>query len=104
MYAKSKERLVGTFAEAEALADEFFAPFGKVTPQGRTTETAKVRIRRQGTARKEGGFRVVLYEKVREKQEVEVKEPAAEAPRKRRPRHRRDRKGKRWEKKRNGKR
>lgn len=90
-YRKAEEHIVHSYEEAEKLADQLFEPFGKKDRYGsRTSEKAKVRIRRRAAhnANREA-FRVVLSKR------IEVKEEKAneDKPKKRRPKARKDRKG-----------
>ncbi len=97
-YFKVEEYIVGTYQEAQAVADKVFAPYGKVGNSGsRTSESAKVRIRRRRSCNnKADSFRVVLYHHVskREAKKPRPEAEATEAPKKRL-RQRNDRKGRR---------
>ena len=77
-YSKEKEYTLKSFPEAQAMADELFAPyiieagaFVGGNPE-RTHEKAKVRIRRKaGSDPSEESFRVVLYKSIKDKKRTE---------------------------------
>jgi len=91
-FSRNKKYPADNYAEATALADKLFAPFGTRTADGsRTTADVKVRVRYSNV----NGYHVILYKLPPPKQEAAPKVVVAEAaPEKKQKRHAHDRKGK----------